>query len=221
MSNKYKYRRNTTSLCRHNGQVCFGAENNYLYMGYLIIRLFDKMNTYFKRLGKIKVSIIEKDHFSFALQDETDSCGTNRVTMYQLPTMHLANSLFLVHHFLLFQVTERLVHLSTADESSNGTSNTKEKKPSKAQKRRDKKAQQNKEREELIREQDIENISGARNVEFNKIKSILKENNLQIYEIPSDGNCLYKAVAHQLYKSGTCTNNEDLRKRCAQYMRGE
>ncbi|KAK3085518.1 hypothetical protein FSP39_004507 [Pinctada imbricata] len=115
------------------------------------------------------------------------------------------------------QVAEKLENLTTEDtEQSN-----RDKRPSKAQKRRDKKAQKIKEREELIQEQEIENLSGARNVEFNRIKAILKEMNLQIHEIPSDGNCLYKAIAHQLNKSGTTSSNEDLRNLCAKYMTGK
>lgn len=68
----------------------------------------------------------------------------------------------------------------------------------KAQKRRDKKAAGQKERERLIQEQEIENETGVRNAEFQKIKQILKELGLMLYEIEADGNCLYNAVDHQL-----------------------
>lgn len=71
-------------------------------------------------------------------------------------------------------------------------------KPSKAQKRREKKSQQEKEREEQIKLQEKENLHGPRNTETQAIKSKLKHNNLQIFSIPSDGDCLYKAVSHQL-----------------------
>lgn len=59
---------------------------------------------------------------------------------------------------------------------------------SKAQRRRDKKVIQEKERECMIIAQEAENIHGPRNVEIQKIKQILKERNLMIQEIPSDGN---------------------------------
>ncbi|GLH04641.1 OTU domain-containing protein 6B [Gryllus bimaculatus] len=72
----------------------------------------------------------------------------------------------------------------------------------KAQKRRDKKAQHEKEREQEIKEQEKLNVYGARNLEIQKIKSILKEKNLMVYEIPTDGNCLYCAVDHQLTQIG-------------------
>nr|CAD7597991.1 unnamed protein product [Timema genevievae] len=70
-------------------------------------------------------------------------------------------------------------------------------KVSKAQKRREKKTTKEKEREELIRAQEEENKTGARNVETKKIKQILKKRNLMIHKMPSDGNCLYSAVDHQ------------------------
>ncbi|KAL0272811.1 UNVERIFIED_CONTAM: hypothetical protein PYX00_005645 [Menopon gallinae] len=76
-----------------------------------------------------------------------------------------------------------------------------EKKPlkvSKAQKRRDKKAAEQKEREKYILEQEIENETGSRHIEMEKIKDILKKEGLMIYEIEADGNCLYNAVDHQL-----------------------
>ncbi|KAJ8729338.1 hypothetical protein PYW08_000919 [Mythimna loreyi] len=69
---------------------------------------------------------------------------------------------------------------------------------SKAQKRRDKKSQQEKERDELIKQQEQENLHGPRNTELKAINSKLKERGLKILLIPSDGDCLYKAIAHQL-----------------------
>lgn len=59
---------------------------------------------------------------------------------------------------------------------------------SKAQKRRNKKVTQLKERELRILEQDISNLNGARHMETEEIKRILKEKGLMISEIPSDGN---------------------------------
>lgn len=69
---------------------------------------------------------------------------------------------------------------------------------SKAQKRRDKKIQQEKDREKEIKMQEKENINGPRNMESQAISKRLTNKNLKIYPIPSDGDCLYKAVAHQL-----------------------
>lgn len=71
-------------------------------------------------------------------------------------------------------------------------------KVSKAQRRRDKKSQQEKEREEQIKLQDKENLQGPRNMEIVTITNRLKQKNLQIMPIPSDGDCLYKAISHQM-----------------------
>lgn len=76
--------------------------------------------------------------------------------------------------------------------------NEKSNRVTKAQKRRDKKAAELKEREKLIQEQEVINQSGVRNAEIQKIKNVLKELGLMLYEIEADGNCLYNAVDHQL-----------------------
>lgn len=89
------------------------------------------------------------------------------------------------------------------------------KKTSKAQRRREKQAAKDRDREERIKEQEILNLTGSRHLEFTKIKSILKSKNLQIFEIPSDGNCLYNAVCHQV--AGETYNT--LRQKTAQFMR--
>lgn len=94
-----------------------------------------------------------------------------------------------------------------------------QKRVSKAQKRRNKKEEAARQRQEEISKQEIENESGARNVEFQKLKEMLKEQGLQIFEIPSDGNCLYNAVAHQVNHRKTRTDSKQLRKQAAEYMR--
>lgn len=52
----------------------------------------------------------------------------------------------------------------------------------------EKKAQQDRDREQRIQEQELENELGVRNVEAKKLKSLLTARELGIYEIPSDGN---------------------------------
>lgn len=91
---------------------------------------------------------------------------------------------------------------------------------SKAQKRREKKSQQEKEREEHIKLQEKENINGPRNLEVQTITSKLKGKGLKLFPIPSDGDCLYKAVAHQLetMRQKTLTVDE-LRKNVAIFMK--
>ncbi|XP_061196260.1 deubiquitinase OTUD6B-like isoform X2 [Saccostrea echinata] len=93
------------------------------------------------------------------------------------------------------------------------------KRVSKAQKRRNKKTEMARQRQEEISRQEIENETGARNVEYQRLKDLLKEQGLQISEIPSDGDCLYNAVAHQVNKGGHQTNCKQLRQQAASYMR--
>ncbi|EZA61652.1 hypothetical protein DMN91_009923 [Ooceraea biroi] len=91
---------------------------------------------------------------------------------------------------------------------------------SKAQKRRERKAIAEKERNQRIIEQEALNVFGKRNVEMEAIKKILLERNLMVYEIPSDGHCLYNAVAHQLKINGeTLLSLHDLRTKTAEYLR--
>ena len=74
----------------------------------------------------------------------------------------------------------------------------KEKKVSKAQKRRDKKAEKEQQRLEDIAKQEEENKNGLRHLETEKIKAILSAKGLKIHDIPSDGDCLFAGIAHQL-----------------------
>ncbi|XP_076232746.1 deubiquitinase OTUD6B [Calliopsis andreniformis] len=91
---------------------------------------------------------------------------------------------------------------------------------SKAQRRRDKKANAERERNQRIIEEEALNVFGKRNVELQTIKKILYDRGLMIYEIPSDGHCLYNAVAHQLKVIGeTPLTFQELRMKTALYLR--
>ncbi|KAM4688742.1 deubiquitinase OTUD6B [Discoglossus pictus] len=89
---------------------------------------------------------------------------------------------------------------------------------SKAQKRREKKAAQEKERDERIALAEIENLSGARHLESQKLSCILEERELQIKQIPSDGHCMYKAIEHQLKERDNSLTLANLRNKTAEYM---
>lgn len=95
-----------------------------------------------------------------------------------------------------------------------------ETKISRAQKRRNKKENEAKEREKRISDQAERNKDGPRMLEMNTIKKALQEINLQIHNIPADGNCLYLAVKHQLNVSGRPSFSvNELRKKTANFMR--
>lgn len=122
------------------------------------------------------------------------------------------------------------LNINDSEENSNVKQNEKEipiervehtaQRISKAQKRRDKKAVAERERNQRIIEQEALNVFGKRNVEMQAIRKILTERDLMIYEIPSDGHCLYNAVAHQLKMIGeTPLGLHDLRTKTAVYLR--
>ncbi|GFS84277.1 deubiquitinase OTUD6B [Nephila pilipes] len=75
---------------------------------------------------------------------------------------------------------------------------TSSQKLTRAEKRRIKKREKEKEREKAISEQEVDNLVGHRYIETTAILKKLAERQLNLYEIPSDGNCLYKAIEHQL-----------------------
>ncbi|KAL1491029.1 hypothetical protein ABEB36_011687 [Hypothenemus hampei] len=93
-------------------------------------------------------------------------------------------------------------------------------KVSRAQKRRNKKETEAREREKRISDQAEKNKDGPRLIELNSIKKSLQDINLQLHNIPADGNCLYLAVKHQLQISGRPTFSvNELRKKTANFMR--
>lgn len=77
-----------------------------------------------------------------------------------------------------------------------------EQRVSKAQKRRDKKAKEERAKQAEILEQEVINRTGPRATELKLIKATLKSRNLMVYAIPSDGDCLYNAIKHQLMVTG-------------------
>uniref|UniRef100_A0A667IH12 ubiquitinyl hydrolase 1 n=2 Tax=Felinae TaxID=338152 RepID=A0A667IH12_LYNCA len=91
---------------------------------------------------------------------------------------------------------------------------------SKAQKRRDKKAALEKEREERIAEAEIENLSGARHLESEKLAQILAARQLEIKQIPSDGHCMYRAIEDQLKEQKCPLTVAALRSQTAEYIKG-
>lgn len=92
----------------------------------------------------------------------------------------------------------------------------------KAQKRRDKKAAQEKERESRIAEAEVQNLQGVRHQEGLMLAQKLAQQQLQIKEISSDGHCMYRAIEDQLAqrsKPGLSMSVKELRARTAEHMR--
>lgn len=89
---------------------------------------------------------------------------------------------------------------------------------SKAQKRREKKSQQEREREQRIANEDCSDLNKNRADEESMFKDILQSKNLRIVEVPSDGDCMYKALSHQLESSGRTISVQELRSKTADYI---
>ncbi|KAJ8402988.1 hypothetical protein AAFF_G00359040 [Aldrovandia affinis] len=109
--------------------------------------------------------------------------------------------------------------VESLDLESEEKTETKQGRTSKAQKRRDKKAAQEKERESRIAEAEVENLSGFRHQEGLKLSTKLAERQLQIKEISSDGHCMYRAVEDQLGRHGQALDLPQLRTLTSQHMR--
>ncbi|XP_019484458.1 PREDICTED: OTU domain-containing protein 6B isoform X2 [Hipposideros armiger] len=83
---------------------------------------------------------------------------------------------------------------------------------------KDKKAALEKKRKERIAEAEIENLSGARHVESEKLAEILAARQLEIKQIPSDGHCMYRAIEDQLKEQECPLTVAALRSQTAEYM---
>lgn len=115
---------------------------------------------------------------------------------------------WLNHPFCFFQVDDLAANLENTD--------IKEKRVSKAQKRRDKKAEKEKERDEDIARQEEENKNGLRHLETEKIKALLASRGLKVKDIPSDGDCLFAGVLHQVLDG---LKVSDLRQKVGEILR--
>lgn len=76
-----------------------------------------------------------------------------------------------------------------------------------------------KEREERIAEAEIENLTGARHLESQKLIHILSRRQLAIKQIPSDGHCMYRAIEDQLKERQNSWTVAMLRSQTAEYVR--
>lgn len=87
---------------------------------------------------------------------------------------------------------------------------------SKAQKRRDKKAEKQKQRLDEIEAQELDNLAGTRHREQERIKELLESRGLVLAEIPSDGDCMFAGLVHQLSQYGETSSVSGLRRQCAE-----
>lgn len=93
---------------------------------------------------------------------------------------------------------------------------------SKAQKRRNKKEKEAREREEEIRVelQNAANQPSPKQIELQQITAKLKDRQLALHMIPSDGDCLYNAIRHQLQLNAMPSHSaQELRTETGNYVR--
>jgi len=81
------------------------------------------------------------------------------------------------------------------------------------------KEQDAKKRDEEISQAEHDNKNSARNLESKAINRILRMRNLGLYQIKSDGDCLYNAIRYQLELAGVIYSADDLRRIAAEYIR--
>ncbi|XP_052895962.1 deubiquitinase OTUD6B [Anopheles moucheti] len=107
-----------------------------------------------------------------------------------------------------------------ANEEPNDDNGKEEPRLSKAQRRRDKKAQDNRERDALIKEEQAQLLkSSPRILENNRINEILIKRSMLAHSVPADGDCLYNAINHQLSQLGIGSYSvPELRRMAADYI---
>ncbi|XP_026202507.1 deubiquitinase OTUD6B isoform X2 [Anabas testudineus] len=120
------------------------------------------------------------------------------------------------------KVEEMINRVETLKVEDGEQEEVKQPRVTKAQKRRDKKAAQEKERETRIAEAEVQNLLGVRHQEGLKLAQKLAQQQLQIKEISSDGHCMYRAIEDQLAqrsKPELSMSMKELRSRTADHMR--
>uniref|UniRef100_T1PA48 ubiquitinyl hydrolase 1 n=1 Tax=Musca domestica TaxID=7370 RepID=T1PA48_MUSDO len=118
-------------------------------------------------------------------------------------------------------LTNNLNNGAAVSDDENGEETTKQpqQRISKAQKRRDKKSREARQREEDIKAAAEEAVFAPKAVEYRKLVDKLKKRQLALQNIPSDGDCLYNAVRHQLIQHGLGSHNvRELRHETANYI---
>ncbi|KAM7349954.1 deubiquitinase OTUD6B [Cochliomyia hominivorax] len=108
---------------------------------------------------------------------------------------------------------------NSVDDEANEENNGPQQRVTKAQKRRDKKAREARQREEEIKASAEDALHAPKAIEARKLQSKLKERELSLYNIPSDGDCLYNAIRHQLLQHGLANLTvKELRLETANYI---
>ncbi|TMW49282.1 hypothetical protein DOY81_005638 [Sarcophaga bullata] len=117
------------------------------------------------------------------------------------------------------EVAEEQPSILNEEEDNENEQQLPQQRVSKAQKRRDKKAREARQREEEIKASAEDALQAPKAVEGLKMQAILTKRGLATHNIPSDGDCLYNAIRHQLIQHGLATLTvKELRTETANYI---
>lgn len=121
---------------------------------------------------------------------------------------------------LTSQPQESIAVNGTAASTSEESEDNKECKLSKSQRRRDNKERKEKERQERIKSGQVDDSDNIRLIEMKRIEDLLEERGLSLCEISSDGDCMYKAIEHQMKLTRNASHTvEELRHKTSEYIR--
>lgn len=108
----------------------------------------------------------------------------------------------------------------TGASTSQGSEENEKFKMSKSQRRRDNKERKERERQERIKSGQVDDSDNIRLIEMKRIEDLLEERGLSLCEISSDGDCLYKAIEHQMKLTRNESHTvEELRHKTSEYIR--
>lgn len=89
---------------------------------------------------------------------------------------------------------------------------------SKAERKKEKKAEKEKERQHRIETEDVSHLNRSRVREDELIGEKMRDLGMKIFDIPSDGDCLYRAVQHQLELQNVPITISELRSKTARFI---
>lgn len=93
-------------------------------------------------------------------------------------------------------------------------------KATKSHRRRENKERKERERQERIKAGQLDDSENIRLIEMKRVEDLLEERGLSLCEISSDGDCMYKAIEHQMKLTRNAPHTvEELRSKSAEYIR--
>ena len=119
---------------------------------------------------------------------------------------------------------DRKHKLNQTNDAINGSgesseNNNKEFKPSKSARRRENKERKAKEQQERIASGAMDDSDNLRQIELRKIEEILLQRDYFLVDVASDGDCMYKALEHQLkITRSRDVPVKDLRKNASEFI---